>query len=386
MASPPGPDSTHRVGGYKDRLWIPRVWQGMSFLGWMRLLARNRFRIAPRRIPLALNVGLSGLCVSSVLWAVQEVLFGRKIQRTKIEEDPIFILGHWRAGTTWLHELMVRDERHAYPTSYQCLAPNHFLVSRSWIGALLGLLAPSQRPQDDMPFGLERPQEEEFALANMGLPSPYLTMVFPNHPPQYQEYLDMEGVSGEALDRWKRGLLWFVKCVTFKTPKRLVLKTPPHLGRVRVLLELFPRARFIHIYRDPYVVFASTVNVWKRFYRDQALQVPKYEGLEEYVLETFNRMYRAFERDRGLIDPSRLSEVSYEAMVADPIGQVRRIYEELGLGGFDDVRPVLEQYVASQADYRPNRYDLSPEMRAEISRRWSSFIQKYGYPSAQDED
>ena len=38
-----------------------------------------------------------------------------------------------------------------------------------------------------------------------------------------------------------------------RSPKRIVLKSPAHTARVRVLLELFPKARFVHIIRDPVV-------------------------------------------------------------------------------------------------------------------------------------
>ena len=107
---------------------------------------------------------------------------------------------------------------------------------------------------------------------------------------------------------------------------------------------MFPQARFVHIYRDPWAIFPSTINLWKRLYADQCLQKPRFEGLEDYVFETFNRMYAAFERDRPLIPAKQFAEVSYEQLVADPVGQMRRIYDELDLGGFDELRPVLEDY------------------------------------------
>ena len=144
-------------------------------------------------------------------------------------------------------------------------------------------------------------------------------------------------------------------------------------------MELFPDARFVHIVRDPYVVFPSTVNLWKRLYRDQGFQVPRYANLEDHVFDTFNRMYEVFERDRHLIAPSRFCEVRYEDLVPDILGQMRRIYDTLELGGFDEVRPELEAYVAAQADYKTNRYEMSPELRDQITQRWAPFIERYGY-------
>jgi hypothetical protein len=380
MATAPEGKPAQQNGGSKDRFWIPRFWDGMNSTGWFLLLARNRFAVALPCLPMALIVGALSL-INSFLWAVQTIFLGRKIARTEIEHDPIFVIGHWRTGTTLAHELMALDERHTYPDTYACFTPNHFLISAWPLKPCLRFLLPARRPMDNMAVGWDRPQEDEFALCNMGVRSPYLTITFPNRPPQDQQYLDLQGLSPQALARWKRALVWFLKCLTVRSPKRIVLKSPTHTCRIKVLLELFPNARFIHLVRDPYVIFPSTVNLWKRLYHDQGLQIPDYQGLEEHVFRTFNRVYEAFERDRHLIDPSRFCQVRYEDLVGDPIEQVRMLYDRLELGGFDKVLPALRKYVAAQADYKTNRYEISEETRAEISRRWRRYIEQYGYTS-----
>jgi hypothetical protein len=90
-------------------------------------------------------------------------------------------------------------------------------------------------------------------------------------------------------------------------------------------------------------------------------------------------MYTGFEQQRQRIPPQQISDVRYEDLIADPIGQVRRLYDELDLGDFDTVRPALEQYLSTQKDYKPNRHELPAELKAEIDRRWGSYQQKYGY-------
>jgi hypothetical protein len=352
----------------------------MILSAWFPLLARHRFAIDWPRLPMACLMSVLSL-MNSLLALLQTVFLGRKIARTEITEDPIFIVGHWRSGTTLLHELLVLDARHTFPTTYQCFTPNHFLVSDRVFPPLLRSLLPEKRPTDNMPAGWERPQEDEFALCNMGVRSPYLMIAFPNLPPQDTEYLDMEHVPPEGLRRWKERFLWFLRCITVRSPKRIVLKSPPHTCRIKVLLEMFPRARFVHIVRHPYAVFPSTVKLWRRLSTDQGLQVPTGEGLEEHVYQTMVRMYDAFERQRPLIPAGHFCEVRYEDLVQDPIGQVRRVYEELGLGGFDHALPALEHYMAGQAGYRTNRFNLPPETRAEIVRRWQFFFDRYGYPT-----
>ena len=58
----------------------------------------------------------------------------------------------------------------------------------------------------------------------------------------------------------------------------------------------------------------------------------------------------------------------------------RALYEQLGLGGFEVVRPRIEEYLAANRGYQTNRYpSLAPELRAEITRRWGKVIEQYGY-------
>ena len=366
--------------GSKYQPWMPRIWHGMSASAWYGLLWRNRFAVSPSRWAMVLIVCAISLG-NSLARLVQTLVYGRRIARTEIREAPIFIVGHWRSGTTMLHELLVLDPRHAYPDTYACFCPNHFLISGRLIPWWLKYLMPARRPMDNMPMGWDCPQEDEFALCCTGIPSPYLKFAFPNHPPPYPEYLDLKGVSPRGLARWKRGFVWFLKCLTLRNPKRIVLKSPPHTARIDVLLELFPDARFVHIVRDPCAVFPSTVKTWKRFYRDHGAQVPKFEGLQEHVFSTFERMYEAFEASRPRIDPARLCEIRYEDLIQDPVGQLRAVYEQLGLGGFDEVLPAIEQYAARTAGYQTNRHELAPETREEVDRRWGPFMRKYGYAS-----
>jgi hypothetical protein len=213
----------------------------------------------------------------------------------------------------------------------------------------------------------------------MGQPSPYLTIAFPNRPPQCQEYLDFEGLSPQALARWKAAFLAFLQRLTFNNPKRLVLKSPPHTCRIRILLELFPDARFVHIVRNPYVVLPSTVHMWKSLYRAHGLQCPTFDGLEEHVFQTYDRLYKKLEEGRKLIDPVRFYELRYEELVRAPIEQLRALYDHLQLAGYENVLPRIERYLESVAGYQTNTYDLSPEQRSAIRRSFGWVLDRYGY-------
>jgi hypothetical protein len=146
-----------------------------------------------------------------------------------------------------------------------------------------------------------------------------------------------------------------------------------------MLLELFPRARFIHLVRNPYVVFPSTVNLWKSLYRTHGLQRPTFAGLDEQVYGTFVHLYSRLEEERGLIPGSQYYELRYEDLIRDPVGQMRALYTHLDIDGFEQVSPRLREYLATAEGYATNRYDLSCEQKEEITRRWGHVIRRYGY-------
>ena len=183
--------------------WSPHMWEGCHFLAWARLLIHNRFQIGLRYWWVAAIITFVSFC-HTALTILQDCWYGAQITRTPIKDDPIFIIGHWRTGTTLLHEYLILDERHNYPNTYECLEPNHFLLTERFFQRWVRFLTPSHRPMDNMKAGWERPQEDEFALCMLGLPSPYLTIAFPNRPPQFAEYLDLEGLSPRDLATWKR--------------------------------------------------------------------------------------------------------------------------------------------------------------------------------------
>jgi len=360
------------------RWWWLRVWHGMRLGDWLRLLAKNRFCVHPRRFYLAGSITASAILVSG-LARLQQMIYGRRLARVKINRPPVFIIGHWRSGTTYLHELLTQDEQFTAPTALECGAAHHCLLTERTIRRFFKFMVPNQRPMDNMTLAWDTPQEEEIALATMGAPSPYLNWAFPRRAAVNVDCLDMAGVSQRDLARWKETLLQFLRLVTYRRPKRLVLKSPTNTGRIELLAKMFPGARFVHMVRDPLTMFPSTMRLWHALDSVQGLQPPAAETRKQYVFDCYERMYRAFRRQRRSLDPGSICDVRYEDLVRDPVGQVRRVYEKLNLGDFEQTRPRVEALVATKRGYKPNQHRLDEQTAAEVAHRWATYAQDYGY-------
>ena len=369
------------IGGYKDRFWYPRFWDGMTLRAWLKLLYAGKFRVAPIRWGMALLItGLAVFVNSPCAW-LQKLFYGKKIRDTKLAGPPIFIIGHWRSGTTLLHEYMIRDARFTFADTYACFAPEHFIASSFTLRPFAALLMPKKRPIDNMIAGFDRPQEDEFALASMGLPSPYRNIIFSKNGLNIDiEYLTLRNVSAEDRKAWLDGLDIFLKTLTFQTPgKRIILKSPPHTGRIKTLLERYPDAKFIHIHRNPYSIFPSTYNLWMRLSLDEGAQRPPEEGMEDYIFNSHNTMYDAFEEDVKHLPANQFCDIPFKELTSAPVATLEKIYTTLEIGGFDEVRTIFEQYADSQKEYKKNKFSMEPALKAQIAERWKRYFERYGY-------
>ncbi len=334
------------------------VFLGLDFFVWMKILFGHFFHVGCRYVPLAVSITFVSMINTLLRW-LEHSIFGKKIAATEIKEPPLFIIGHWRSGTTMLHELLGLDKRHRCPTTYECFLANHFILTDRLIKPLLNLLVPSRRVQDNMSSDLNSPQEDEIGIGVLGAPTPYLSIAFPNQRRQFMDCFDLEELGEGEQMLWERTMVYFFKKLTFSKPRRIIVKSPTHTFRIKILLKLFPEARFVHLVRDPYRVFQSTVHMWKSVSLSFGLQTPDFKGLEEYVFEMFIRMYEKFEETRSLIPPSHFYELHYEDLVNDPVGEMKNLYENLGLGGFElQFLPALKGYLADTADYKTNPYNI----------------------------
>jgi hypothetical protein len=362
------------------RLAPPISLCGVAFGDWLRVLRDNHFAVDPPYLPRAASVTLGSL-TNSLQRRYEQRAYGPKVAGVQVQ-PPLFILGHWRSGTTPLHYLLAADRRLAYPTTYQVSYPHTFLSAEAVASRLGNLLLPTKRPMDDVRISFRAPNEDEFALCQMTLCSPYLGFTFPRRQPHYDRFLTLRGAGEGVVARWKAALAQFLRKLTWKDGRPLVLKSPPHTGRIGLLLELFPGARFVHIRRNPYAVFESTWHWLRASGPWFHLQRPARTGLDERVLRVYREVYEVFFEERGLIPRGRFHEVGFEELERDPVGQVRAIYEALGLPDFGEAEPALRRYLDSLVGYKKNAFPgLPADLRERVAREWRRCFEEWGYPT-----
>ena len=351
---------------------------GLTLGDWLRLLRDNRFAVDP---PYWLRAALiTGGSVQNSLFALWERWCYDAAIRSTRPEPPLFILGIWRSGTTHLHNLLARDARLAAPTSYETLFPHTFLTTMWFNAPFLDWMIPEKRVQDNVKMGMHEPQEDEFALSCLTQISPMLGWAFPRRAAHYDRFITLRDCSPAEIARWQAALYWLVQKWTHQHRRPLVLKSPCHTARIRLLLELFPDAKFVHIHRNPYDVFLSTRHLLRSAASWAALQRTDLTGLEENTLRNYEDVFDAFFQERELIPAGRLHEIRFERLEAEPISELHKLYDALNLGDFAFAEPAIRSYLASIAGYEKNSFrEIEPPWKAAVARRWRRCFDEWRY-------
>ena len=352
---------------------------GITKENWFRLLKENHFRVSPRYAKPILFVTLASYH-NSRFQKEEEKRFGEAVRQTKFEHPPIFLIGHWRSGTTYLHNLISQDKRFAYPNLFEIQTPHSFLSRWFILEKHLERAQSFKRSMDNMRVDLTSPQEEEFALAVMTLKSPLIGWIFPKRAEYYDRYLSFKNVSKEEIDFWKENYIYFLKKLTFKHKRQLLLKSPVNTSRIKLLLDIFPEAKFVHIHRNPYDVIRSTMKLFSTAVTSSQLQKPDSPEAGDYIIDRYRALYSDFFEQKGLIPEKHYVEVSFEDLEKNPLMVLKTIYDGLNIDDFEKIKPAFEQYLEQNKSYKKNHYkELDRKYIQKINEQCKPCIEAWGY-------
>jgi hypothetical protein len=346
-------------------LSLPRFLSGFRLGDWWRLLRKHRFSIDPIFWPRAVAATL-GATATSILARFEEKVSPESVD-TELLEKPVFILGLPRSGTTHLFELLSQSPDLCFPTRFDAFNPHTFLFLRH-IGlfALLSKLPKFKRAMDNVRVGWDSPEEDSVGLAVLSLKGEKLDRIFPRDAALQDKSAHHVGFSGiqEAADL-VAALRVFTRKLVWLHRKRVLLKSPRHMTRVEAILEAFPHARFVTIFRNPLHQFASLTRMrdtGNPFWAALQWPLPTPKERDFHFSET---MLQNYFLARGKIPASNLVEITFEDLVADRPRVIARIFERLGLRGPENLE--------NQANW--NRAARVP---AEVPDEWiPSMLQHY---------
>ncbi|MFO7678246.1 MAG: sulfotransferase [Thermoplasmatota archaeon] len=353
---------------------------GSSLSNLLHLLVQNRFQIDGRYLPRIVYA----MMMSSLLTPLrirEHLLFDKAIKKTEVTQPPIFILGHWRSGTTYLHNILSLDDTFRYFTTIQALLPSVFLGHEKLLRLFISSNLPQKRPMDDVPMGSEFPQEEEYALAAVSQYSGHHGLCFPRNWGYYNKFIFMDEVSQKIKNKWKEYYRFLIQKETlYHNGKCLVLKNPANTARIKLLLEMFPEAKFIHIYRNPYHVYLSMMKLLHSVVPLFCVQKPpKLEEVEQQVLQVYKRMYMKYFKEKNDIPKENLIEVQYEEFIKHPLKQVSHIYTTFNFQGFKESEKIFSKYIEKQADIKKQTYVVDEQLKEKIYKEWKFTFTQFHY-------
>jgi hypothetical protein len=257
---------------------------GSGFRAWIRVLYKNKFQIHPYFLPKVIFITCAIFLGIPFRW-YEKIKYKKSISQQRIVQ-PVFIIGHPRSGTTFLHYLLSKDKQFAFCTTMQAMLPHIYLSESGFLRNLISKALPALRPMDNLKMGIDYPKEEEFAMASFGPESMISGFYFPNNYIENFRENVLYKKHPKAEQNWKSNFNYFLRKLTFSnTGKRLLLKSPANTGRIKQILELYPDAKFIHIHRNPLEVYSSTMHLFEKMLPMLSFQNVKKATLEESIMK-----------------------------------------------------------------------------------------------------
>lgn len=312
----------------------------------------------------------------------------KKIRDHKLKKDPIFIIGHWRSGTSFLQYLLGQDPQFGYMNKFQVVFPDIFLQSEQFLKPIiqgvpetLNIIRDAQNMSINL--DLDSPSELEIALTTMLSPtSIHWGHIFPKNAWNYfDKYLFFDTASEKEIREWKRDNHYLIKKTSLKHDgKQLLIKSPGNTCRINKLLEMYPNARFIFIHRNPYDVFYSNKKLWNNLLDNLALQNFTEQQIEQEIIRVYKKLMSRYLKQRDNIPEGQLVELRFEDFVEEPMSELYSAYNSLHLDKFTDSEPEFREFLSNTTDGKTSNYKYEDRIVSLINKNWDFTFSEWNYP------
>ncbi len=319
--------------------------------------------------------------IFEILNLVERSVEKRILSKVSAEQPPIFVIGFWRSGTTLLHSLLCQDKKAGYVTTFQGVFPNLVLTQKKWLKKFTNMILPKNRPFDGYAMDMDFPQEEDFAMMSLQPRSIYKMFYFPkDYNDIYNKELYFDDLPETEQKLWKKKYLSLVhKALKNTGGVRFISKNPCNIFRINTLNELYPDARFIFIYRNPYTVVESLYHFTNEVLPGSELQHLEGGIPREYFARLYKEALHEYLNVRETIKPGHLVEIRYEDFKKQPFETIRDIYMKFDMPGIKDALPAMESYLSRNKPEGRQPYPIEPETYSLVNRYAGDIITRLEY-------
>jgi hypothetical protein len=349
------------------------TWKNILTLLWM-----NNFIIHPKYW-IRLWYALSIATLTTPMRIIQQIKARKIVRNTKITKDPIFIIGNYRTGTTYLITMLSKDRTRGYVSNLLGYSFSIFLSSPKLSRRIINASLPEYRPMDNVKMGADEPTEDEYCLGTYSKYGYYNGMIFPKKFKEFGKYHSFTKLAKDAL-KWQNQYDYLLKILThIYNGRQLFLKNPSIAFRIKYILERYPNAKFIFTMRNPYTLFASNLHYYKKVVPLYTLQNFTEKILKEEILNHYTEMVQKVEEAKSFISSNNFIEIKYEDFIRDPMPFMKRIYKQFNLDGWKQARPKFQAHFDAQADYKTNHFNISDEVIRIVNKHWDFIVKLHGY-------
>jgi hypothetical protein len=262
------------------------------------------------------------------------IIYERKIKKFPLDKI-IFVIGHWRSGTTHLQHLISFDENHTTSSVYQFLFADNFILTEKWLKPPLNFLCRIFKIPysfQRMPLDLNLPGELESAMCGFcSLHSYAWGHIFPKNSMYWLNKYIFHPKKND-LEHWLDDYEFLIKKFSYASGgKIMIVKSPGDTARILALSKRFPNSKFIHISRNKKEVITSTSYFWEVIQKEISFQKINQEEINQIIDSTYEDLIKKFNDQKHKVH-NRLIEIEFEKLIKNPIEEISKIYSIYNLG------------------------------------------------------
>ena len=301
------------------------------------------------------------------------------IQKQPIDQ-PLFIIGLPRSGTTLLHTLLATDTAHRAPFVWEAMFPSpptnermHQRIRQAQRGiGFFQWLAPTFRQVHAL--GAELPQECIGLTSPSMLSDQFDTMY---RIPSYRRWF----LKQNLLPTYQFHQRVLQHLQERQSARRWVLKAPAHMFALPALLSVYPDALFVQVHRNPLKAIASVsslVAILRSVFSDHVDPLEVGRDALQYWGDTMT----SFLHHRDELPSHRFCDVSYNDIREDPIAVARQVYTYFDWELSDETERKMRAVLANQPAeenghhrYDPAQFGLAPD---DVSVYFANYCERFG--------